>query len=158
LSEFIEQLALLDEKDQIRVCAELSVHFFSVVRQEPLVERLSGFLAIYGKLVESYDYAWSYAETIANNMRVVFDGDGVPLDDRACALDLAIRAASSMNRYAAMDTCRSMITSIRDESLGLRVASVLLKNRDTFISAIEPSECHSESIRNALRQIQHSQK
>jgi serine/threonine protein kinase len=153
VSQFIEQLALLDSNDQIRICRELSSSFFSVIKQEPLVDLLSRFLTIYEKLIETREYSWDYAEKIANNMRELFDGESVPLGEKARALDLAIRAAYYMNRFAAMTTCRSMVTSIRDESLGLRVASVLLKNHDTFISDIELSECQSESVRSALRQI-----
>jgi len=85
---------------------------------------------------------------------LVFTAAAVPLAEKAHALDLAIRAATYMNRFAAMDTCRSMITSVRDNALGFHVASILLKNRDTFISDVETSECHSDAIANALRQIQ----
>jgi len=158
VSEFIEQLALLEEKDQVLVCYELPSRFFSLVNQQPLTARLSEFLNIYEKLVESQGYSWSYAETIAKHMRAIFDGSGVSLSDKAHALDLAIRAAHYMNRFAAMDSCRSVITSVTDEELGLRVASVLLKNRGTFISGMEVSECRSESIRSALRQIQQEAK
>lgn len=153
LSEFIEQLSLLVESDQIPVCKELSHSFFSVIGQEPVVHRLPGFLTIYEKLVERYDYSFSYAETIANNMRAVFDSDAVPAGEKARALDLAIRAADHMNRFAAMTTCRSMVTSIRDEALGLSVASVLLRHPGTFLSNIELSECQSEPVRNAISQI-----
>jgi hypothetical protein len=154
MSEFIEQLELLDATDQIRICHELPSGFFSVIGQAPLLDRLPGFLVVYDRLVEGRDYAWSYAETIAGNMRAIFDSGDVPLGEKACALNLAIRAAYHMNRFAAMDTCRSMVTSISDEALGLHIASVLLKNRDTFIADIEPSACQSDAIRNALRQIQ----
>jgi serine/threonine protein kinase len=154
LSEFIEQLGLLDQSDQIHICHELSSGFFTVIAQQPFVDQLPTFLTIYDRLVEGCNYAWSYAETIANNMRAIFDGDGVPFSEKARALDLAIRAAFHMNRFAAMGTCRSMIMSIRDEALGLHAASVLLKNRDTFASEIEASECQSDTVRNALRQIQ----
>jgi hypothetical protein len=153
---FIEQLALLDDSDQIRVCTELSSQFFLIISQGPLADHLAGFLNVYDKLVERQDYSWSYAETIATNMRTIFEGRSLSLDDRARALDLGIRAATYMNRFSAMDTCRTMITSVLDEELGIRVASVLLKNRDTFVGSTEPSECHSEAIRNALRQIQQS--
>ncbi len=153
VSEFIEQLSLLGESDQILVCKELTQSFFSVIGQEPVARQLPGFLTIYEKLVERYDYSWSYAETIADNMKAVFDGDGVSAGEKAHALDLAIRAAYHMNRFAAMATCRSIVTSVRDEALGLSIASVLLKNQCTFISDTELSECQSESIRNALRQI-----
>ena len=50
-----------------------------------------------------------------------------------------------------------MITSIEDETLGFHVAQVLLKHRDTFISNIEVSECRTDAIRNALRQIKQAQ-
>jgi serine/threonine protein kinase len=154
VSEFIEQLGLLAEADQILICRELPHSFFSVMGQEPMARKLPEFLIIYGRLVEAQDYSWSYAETIASSMREVFRGDGASPNEKALALHLAIRAAYYMNRFAAMDACRSMVTSIRDEALGFCVASVLLNNRDTFISGTEPSECNSEAVRNALRQVQ----
>jgi len=157
VAEFVEQLGLLDEKDQALVCYELPRHFFSAISQKPLAERLPEFLRIYEKLVEGRDYSWSYAETIASHMRTVFAQDGVPPGEKAVALDLAIRAAYYMNRFAAMDTCRSMVASVRDDTLGLHVASVLLKNRHTFISDLEVSQCQSEPIRIALRQMQRPQ-
>jgi serine/threonine protein kinase len=153
VSELIEQIGLLDEGDQVLACRELPESFFPVMGQQPLAGQVSGFLTIYEKLVEKKDYAWSYAETIAINMRQVFNGDGASPSDKARALGLAIRAADYMNRFAAMNTCRSMVTSIRDEALGFCVASMLLNSRDTFISGIEPSECNSDAIRAALRQI-----
>lgn len=154
VSEFIEKLALLAEGDQILICRELSHPFFSIMGQRPMADRLSEFLTIYDKLVERFDYGWSYAETIAGNMRTIFNGDGAYPNEKARALGLAIQAAHNMNRFAAMDTCRSMVKSIRDEALGLCVASVLLSNRDTFMSSTEISECNSEAVRTALRQIQ----
>jgi len=158
VSEFIEQLALLDPRDQVRVCFELDRRIFSVMRQQSVVSHLPNFLSIYERLVESQDYSWSYAETIASNMRTLFEGDDVPLAQKAHAIDLGIRAAYFMNRFAAMDTCRTMITGITDDTLGLHVASVLLKYRHTFISGVEPSECQSESIRKALRQIKDNER
>jgi serine/threonine protein kinase len=156
VSQFTEHLALLEESDQIEVCRELSGRFFSIIGQKPLAGRLPAFLAIYEKLVERQDYGWGYAETIASNMRNIFRTEDAPTGEKAHALDLAIRAAIYMNRFAAMDMCRSMVTSIRDEMLGLSIASVLLKHRDTFIASTEPSECQSSSVRAALRQIQTS--
>jgi hypothetical protein len=45
---------------------------------------------------------------------------------KARALGLAIRAAHSKNRFAAMNICGSMVSSIRDEAVGFCLASVLL--------------------------------
>ena len=152
--KFIENLALLEEVDQIRICLELSHSFFSVVSQAPMKDHLADFLHAYEKMVDSCDFSWSYAETIANNMRTIFSGDNVAAAQRVIALGLAIRAAHSMNRYAAMDTCQAMVTSVQDELLGLAVAALLAEHSETFITSIEPSECQSESIRNALRKLQ----
>ncbi len=154
VAEFLEQLALLDGTEQIRICKELSPRIFSVLGQPPLAGRVPGFLSIYEKLVESQDYGWSYAETIADNMRLIFKAQAVSLVEKAHALDLAIRAATYMHRFAAMNTCQSMVSSVRDDALGFQVASILLKNRGTFIAEMETSECHSDAIANALRQIQ----
>jgi serine/threonine protein kinase len=153
VSAFIEQLAILEERDQIRICRELSTRFFSIIGQQPLATTLPGFIAIYEKLVESREYGYEYAETIAINMRAIFERETAPPGERARALDLAIRAAYYQNRFAAMDTCRSMITSINDEALGFHVAPILVRNRETFVSKIQTSECQSDAVRNALDQI-----
>lgn len=154
VADFIEQLALLDEHDQIKICFEIPQRFFGVISQEPLKAQLPAFLAVYEKLVESQDYSWSYSETIAKNMRTIFSGENVPVQHKALALDLAIRAAIYMNRFAAMGTCREMITSVDDETLGLQIATLVTKYRDTFVGGIEPSECHCDSVSNALHTVQ----
>jgi eukaryotic-like serine/threonine-protein kinase len=153
ITEFVDQLALLEETDQITVCDELHQGFFSVLSQQPVIDNLPRFLSIYEKLVEGGQYSWSFATVIANYMRPLFDGKDVPLAQKAHALDLAIRAAFMMNRFAAMDVCIAMITGVSDEELGLEVAALLMKHRDTFIADIEPSQCRSDSIRKALRGI-----
>jgi len=151
--EFIEQLSLLDEKDQIKICFEIPKRMFSVMRQAPFVGVLETFLSVYERHVESRDYSWSYAEHISSNMQAIFLGTDVPLNLKAIALNLAINAAEYMNRFAAMDTCTSMIKSITDDEIGLQVASVIINQRDGFVANIEPSECNCESIKKALRNI-----
>lgn len=153
VTALIEQLALCDEIDQKKACFELSRPFFVIMSQNPLTERLAAFLLIYERMVESGDYSWHHAETIASNMRMVFDSPDVTYDLKAKALQLAIQAADLMNRFAAMDTCRAMITSVRDEALGLTIAPILMDSGATFITGIEPSACQSEAIRNALRRL-----
>lgn len=148
--EFIENLALLDSADQRRLCIEIPQGFYGVMRQTPVQGALPTFLDIIDNLVESKDYSWGYAETIATRMKRLFSSDEVSNESKAKALDLAIRAAVYMNRFAAMDTCTGMITSIIDEDLGLQVASIIIKHKGTFIDDIERSECKSEVIRNAL--------
>jgi serine/threonine protein kinase len=154
VSEFVEQLALLDEREQIRVCVEIPSALFSVIAQPPSLDSLPTFLGIYEKLVESRDYVWSYAETIAANMGRIFNSDAAPNSERARSLLIAIRAADYMNRFAAMDTCIAIVTSIRDENLGFHVVPILFEQRNTFVGGIEPSACHSDSVAAAIRQIQ----
>lgn len=154
VKEFIEQWALLNDDDLIRIGFEMPVKIFSVIRQENFKDQMHSFLSSYEKLVESRDYAWSDAEIIATNMKVIFNGDTVINAMKAKALDIAIRAAIYTNRFAAMDTCKTMITSVSNESLGLDISGILLKFRDeSFISRIEPSECKCVPIANALYQI-----
>lgn len=154
VGEFVEQLAVLEEADQVRICLELPSRFFSVLRQEPVVRFLSTFLDIYERLVESKDYTWSYAETVADHMKLIFVGDAVPLNQKSRALELALLSASYMNRFAAMDTCKSMVTGVADEELGLVIATLINKHKDTFISEIEPSECRTDAVRGVLQQLQ----
>lgn len=153
VSEFVEQLALLEDADRVKICFEIQTPFFLVICQKPVLRHLPIFLSIYETMVENQGYSWSYAETVAKNMKTIFFGDGVPAKQKASALDLAIRAAYYMNRFAAMDTCREMIKSVRDETLGLEIARLIIKYSDKFVSDIEPSECNSTVVANALRTV-----
>lgn len=123
---FVEQLSLLDSIDQIRICTDISSLFFTVIGEQSVTLSLSPFLLIYERFVEGKNYDWYYAETIASNMKVIFSGNDVPIRQKAWALDLAIRGAYYMNRFAAMDACVAMIASVSDETLGFQVAPVLV--------------------------------
>lgn len=152
--KFIELLSLLDESDQVQVCHEIPKRIYGVLGQAPVMRGLDSFLTVYEKLVEGRNYSWSYAETIALNMRKLFLSPDTSLPQKAKALELGICAAEYMERFAAMDTCKSLITSITDDELGLQVATVITNHRNGFAGEIEPSECNCDTIRNALRQIQ----
>lgn len=151
--ELIEKLALVDEEDQIRICVELKESFISILTHEKLRPHLDDFLRIYRRMVESEQYGWSFAENIASNMRIIFRSEEVAKKSRARALELAVDAAYRMNRFAAMDTCVSMITSVDNDEFGVHVAGVIQKNPHSFVTGIEPSQCKSESVRSALRAL-----
>lgn len=152
--EFIEKLQLVDQEDQIRICLELKRSVISVLTQNELASHLSDFLKVYERMVDSEQYGWDFAETIASNMKIIFQNKEVGFKNKAKALEIAINAAQLMNRYAAMDTCKSMITSVADEDLGAYVANVIQQNHpSSFMSEIEPSQCKSENIRSTLRAI-----
>ncbi|OGA19847.1 MAG: hypothetical protein A3H32_17150 [Betaproteobacteria bacterium RIFCSPLOWO2_02_FULL_63_19] len=58
-------------------------------------------------MAEEGRYGWSYAETIADHMKIFFDAPGVSTANKAEALRIAIIAAYRQNRFTAMDTCYS---------------------------------------------------
>ncbi|RQM43884.1 hypothetical protein EHZ19_31780 [Paraburkholderia bannensis] len=148
--EFIETLPMVDRADQIRICYGLGYPFMTTLVQGHIVGYVPQFLAVYQVMVEDAQYNWSFAETIALNMKVIFDANGVPDKTKALALEIAIDAASRMNRFAAMDTCIAMICSVTDAALGMQVAGVMQRKEQDFITGIEPSQTKTDPIRRYL--------
>jgi len=125
------------------------MRIFSVLSQPVLNHILLPFLNEYEKTVQSGSYSWAFAETIAKNMRIIFDSVA-PFPAKNKALALAIEAAGKMNRFAAMETCFAMITSVTDEQLGLVVGDVMKQAGYSFLTNLERSSCHSEAVRKAV--------
>ena len=154
VDDFIEQLALLDQDRRVQICFELDDDFFGVVKEEPIQPSLSIFLKSYRQMVEDASYAWSYAETIARRMEILFHGQAVSPANKTTALELAIIGAYRQNRFAAMETCQAMISSVADDDLGMRVRELILKYRDySFVAGTEASSCKNVAIRFVLEEI-----
>lgn len=153
---FIESLAMLDDSERTQILFELEANVFHILTSEAVQSHLPQFLRVYQEMVENATYGWSYAETIADNMKILFNAETVSDTDKTRALELAIIAAVRQNRYAAMDTCKGMIKSIQDEQLGYRVAEMLTQHPEYFIQAIEPSECRSDAVIAAIRRMNDS--
>jgi eukaryotic-like serine/threonine-protein kinase len=151
--QFLEQLALVDQQDQYQVCLALPFEAFGVLSQPMLQQHLTRFLAIYKRMAEDATYAWAFAEDIAKNMQVLVNATTVNAADKSEALRIAIISSVRQNRFAAMDTCRAMITSISDDELAQRVHDVLIAHSDQFIAAIDPGECRAVAIRSAIASI-----
>ncbi|WP_348687572.1 protein kinase domain-containing protein [Aeromonas bestiarum] len=149
--DFLEKLNLIETEDQIRICLELKRSFISILTQDKLRQYIDDFLRIYAKMVESEQYGWSFAEVIASNMQRIFKNEDVSVKTRVRALELAIDAAFRMNRFAAMDTCVMMITSVSNDDLGIHIGNVIQKYQHSFLTEIEPSQCKCETIRRVLR-------
>jgi serine/threonine protein kinase len=153
VTRFVDELAVLEEQDKIQICLELpSEIFFVLSREEVQQNQLGQFIAIYRHMSEEATYAWSFAEDIADNMKVLFTGPVVSAANKAEALKVAIIAATRQNRFAAMDTCISMIISITDQELELaqRVHEIMVQDPCYFLQNIDPSNCHAQAIRAAL--------
>ncbi len=101
-------------------------------------------------MVTDWEYGWSYAEVIADYMKILFSGPSVSYADKTLSLELAILAADRQNRFAAMNTCELMIMSINENNLAVHVKEMLAEYRNTFVANIEPSNCKNDVIRNFL--------
>lgn len=154
IKQFVDQMCHLDDDDLFKVIEEISrPTFFKVISDPNLQNTLGDFLNLYEKFVDSKGYAWAFSETIATIMHVLINSKDVNLENKVKALDLAIKSAVYMNRYAAMETCANIIKNIDNESLAERVVNVMRDNQETFIDDIERSACKSENIRNYLEVI-----
>ena len=150
VGQFVEELAILDANDQHKVCLELPQEAFAVLSQSLVQQHLGQFIAIYRGMAEKATYSWSFAEVIANNMTVLFDALDTSAADKAEALRVAIIAAVRQNRFAAMETCKLMITKLEEPELGQRVHDVLVQHDTHFIQHIDPTECKSPAVRAAV--------
>ncbi|WP_289029722.1 protein kinase [uncultured Paraglaciecola sp.] len=148
--EFIAKLLLLDDHDKIDICYNLKPSFFAILPQEKLISHIPDFLKSYTVMAESNKYSFAFAERIASNMKKIFNSQDVPLKVKAQALSIAIDSAGRMQRFAAMDTCTSMIASVNDDELGVLVADVIQRNNFDFLANIEPSRCKCDSIRRQI--------
>jgi hypothetical protein len=129
--------------------------FFRVVKEETIEPSLEAFLKVYRQMVEGASYAWSYAEVIAGNMEIIFEGQAVSPANKTLSLELAIIAAYRQNRFAAMDTCQAMISSVVDDDLAMRVRELILQYKDTsWVVGTEISKCKNGIIRTVLGQLQ----
>ncbi len=150
VQKFVEELVMLSTQDKIQLCLELPSELFQVLTQEPVQSHMAQFLSAYRQMAEEGTYGWSFAEVIAKHMQTFFVANDVSLANKAEALRIAIIAAHRQNRFAAMDTCRSMITSVLEDDLAQRVHDVMLEHPYLFIESIEESSCKAAGIRAAL--------
>ena len=147
---FIDELQTLDEEDTKQIALKLSYELFGFVAHQMPEDYLAAFLKSYRVMVDSGDYGWSYAETIARGMEAVFYSSHASLTNRTEALRIAIIGAHNMNRYAAMDKCMDMVTSIDDDELAAHVHDLIIEYKETFIAGTDQAKCKSIAIRNAL--------
>ncbi len=152
LVRFIEELSGVDEEDQRQVCLQLPPEFFRLLAEEPTVQsRLASFLVSYQRMVERADYGWAYAETIADNMKILFLSWNVASADKAEALRNACLGAIRQNRFNALDTCRDLIRGVTDAELSQRIHDVLMGLPQDFVQGIDIHSCKAMPIRAAIQ-------
>lgn len=150
---FLNLLFMLGHDERLQLCREIEIEVATELASGTYSERHSRFLVIYREMTEQGRYGFHFAETIASNMKAFFDSDDVSSTEKVYALETAIIAAYEQNRFAAMDTCREMITNLIEPGLALRVGELLGNYDHTFIISIEESECRSDAVGAALRRI-----
>jgi len=157
VNTFLDSLGRLEPGERDAVIFEVPSSFYRMLCVDSLVGRVSDYLALYRPAVESANYAWPYAEVVADNMRILFDSPAVAPGDKAISLELAIRAAKAMNRFAAMGTCQEMIKSTKDDNLAVLVRDVLRMFPDYFVTNIEPVNCSHDMVASTIRELKASQ-
>lgn len=151
ISRFIDELAMLPTNDQQRVCIDMPSDVFQAMAMAPLPPgRLGRFIQSYLNMTVNAIYGWSFAEVIANNMATLFFSEHVFEIDKADALKAAIIAAERQNRFAAMDTCKLMISSVHDSGLAQRVFEIMIQYPNRFMENIDPLTCRSPAIQEAI--------
>jgi len=154
INAFVDSLAQLDDQERKSVLMDLPPMFFQILTFDDFASRVSDFLSHYRVMVESHDYSWAFAETIAGKMKILFESQKIKDKDKLQALDLAVDGAIAMNRFAAMETCQQMIQSVQQDGLAFLVRELILSNSQTFVKDIEIVNCKHQSIVSALRELQ----
>ena len=152
--EFIDACSAIPVKEgRIKLNYELKKEFFQVLTRKEFQISLRRFLNVYKEMAEEGTHGFSYAETIADRMKIIFEGIEVSNADKAFALEIAIISAQKQSRFAAMETCNQIINSITDNNLAVRVRNVLLNQRDTFVKNNESWQASSGIIQQTLAEI-----
>jgi serine/threonine protein kinase len=115
--------------DQFDLVPDVILQTLAVKIPDQFREILSMYADALSEEVGAYQFA--YAETVADKMKVVFDSASDP-NLKAMALRPTLVAAVELNRFAAMDTFDSMLTSIRSTELALAAADVLEEELDYY--------------------------
>lgn len=151
--QFIDELQTLDDEDAKQIGFKLSYEIFRFAAEQLPEDYLATLLKGYRVMVDSGDYGWAYAETIAKNMEAVFYSSHAGFANRTEALRIAIIGAVNMNRFAAMDTCMAMVISVDDDELAAHVHDLIIEYADTFIASTDKDKCKSIAIRNVLYEV-----
>ncbi len=153
VSECLDFFGSLDVAARWALIQRIPKPLFAVLAEPTFQEKLISFLGLYEEVVLSKPNGFEYAETVANNMDQVFRRSQDP-EARAKAFEIAVKMAVRMNRFAAMDTCVSMINSVvLGDPVGAAVASIIALNPEGFLKAIEPVTLKNAEIRAGIQSI-----
>ncbi len=157
VNEFLEALLTLKADDQDIVCQLLKPEFFSVIAQDSFDSKRGAFLVAWGQMVRNGNYGWPFAENIADCAKSIFKSGNPTPEEKALVLELAIHAAQTKSRFAAMNTITELISSVKERELAEHVNGVILNCADTFVSEIEPSNCSHDIVARAIKTLKEAE-
>jgi eukaryotic-like serine/threonine-protein kinase len=149
---FLGLLAKLTPDERAGLLNDLPEAFYNVISQQPFERLLDRFLNQYEPFALSAVKTWSYAETVACNMRMLFELSS-SIGNRTKALDIALKAAIAAHRFRAMDICRDMIVGINNDDLAASIVGVIALYPGSFVENIEPTACKNSHVAQAIRSM-----
>ena len=157
IRNLLDSLIMLGEDERKSIISELSEDFFIILSHPEFEDKVIEFFRCYEVFVKDAVRVYLYAETVANYMKIIFERSSSN-QTKVKALEIAVKGAIWANRFAAMNTCTTMIYSIKNNNLGILVAAIIPSYADSFIENLQVAQCKSNAIRIALRGIQKGQK
>jgi eukaryotic-like serine/threonine-protein kinase len=151
VKNFVTNLSSLTDDEKILVCLQLPEAFFLIISNPKLQSFTMEFIKSYDTMVERQGYEFTFATTIAKNMKIIFENPDNNIEIKSYALELCIKAAVYKNRWDAMKICEEFIQSIRDDALASFVAALIHKHKGTFVDEIEILSCKNPLIVRAIQ-------
>jgi len=156
VSAFLERFATLEIPAQWALVSKFQKALFVVFADRDFSQHLIEFLRQYEEVVLSEATVFSFAEVVADAMEVIFKR-AEDIVARAKAFEIAVKMAARMNRFAAMDTCVAMATSVHNnDPIGADLAAVILQNPEYFLQNIEIVNLKNSDIKHAIASINKS--
>ncbi len=158
--ENLEALAVLalplaeDSKVLLDQFARIPNEVLAVMARHPpnaFVSLLVAYCTALDDVISSYHFG--YAEVVAEKMHIIFSNTSESRV-KALAINAALIAAVSLNRYAAMDELDSMLLSIDQTDDALAIADVLRNEVDLY--RVVASRIPRAKLHAALRPLQDS--
>ena len=153
VSKYLERFVTLEIPAQWALVSKFKTALFVIFADHAFSQQLMEFLDQYEKVVLSQAPGFSYAEVVADAMEVIFKRSQ-DVAARAKAFEIAVKIATQMNRFAAMDICIAMATSVlSNDSVGADLAAVILQNPEYFLKSIEIVNLKNADIKHAVASI-----
>jgi eukaryotic-like serine/threonine-protein kinase len=153
ISEFLDRFGNLDVAARWALIQRFTEPLLIVVAQPSFDDKLDGFLALYEEVVLSKPTSFAYAETVSQHMAAVFK-HSANVGGRAKAFEIAVKMAARMNRFAAMEKCISMLSSVpAGDPAGDALAAVIMANPEEFLKGQEAVTIKNVEIRLAIQAI-----